>query len=69
MSFGGSIGLGHSHRPIPWAALKHNTHLNGYVTDITEDQLKDAPAFSENSWSDRTWETQTYNHFKVSPCW
>jgi hypothetical protein len=38
MSFGGSIGLGHSHRPIPWAALKHNTLLKGYVTDITEDQ-------------------------------
>jgi hypothetical protein len=40
-----------------------------YVTGITEDQLKDAPAFSDDSWSDRNWETQTYNHYKVSPYW
>ena len=50
MSFGGFIGLGHSHYPIPWAALKYDTKLNGYVTGITEKQLKDAPAFSDNSW-------------------
>jgi hypothetical protein len=69
MSFGGFIGLGHSHHPIPWAALKYNAQLNGYVTDITEDQLKDAPAFSDDSWSDRTWETPTYNRYKVGPYW
>jgi hypothetical protein len=69
MSFGGFIGLGHSHYPIPWGALKYNVQLNGYVTGITESQLKDAPAFSDDSWSDRNWETQTYNHYKVSPYW
>ena len=47
MSFGGFIGLGHSHYPIPWNALKYDTKLNGYVTGITEEQLKDAPAFSD----------------------
>ena len=25
MSFGGFLGLGHSHYPIPWAALKYDT--------------------------------------------
>jgi len=69
MSFGGFIGLGHSHYPIPWAALKYDTKLGGYVTGITEQQLKDAPAFSDDSWSNRNWETQTYAHYKVSPYW
>ena len=69
MSFGGFIGLGHSHYPIPWAALKYDTKLNGYVTGITEQQLKDAPAFSDNSWSDRNWETRTYKHYNVTPYW
>src|SRR5262245_42644299 len=69
MSFGGFIGLGHSHYPIPWAALKYETKLEGYVTGITEQQLKDAPAFSDDSWSDRNWETQTYQHYKVAPYW
>lgn len=69
MSFGGFIGLGHSHYPIPWAALKYDTKLNGYVTGITEQQLKDAPAFSDDSWSDRNWETRTYKHYNVTPYW
>jgi len=69
MSFGGFLGLGHSHYPIPWAALKYDTSLNGYVTGITEQQLKDAPAFSDDSWFDRNWEKQTYNHYNVAPYW
>ena len=48
MSFGGFLGLGHSHYPIPWAALKYDTGLGGYRTGITEQQLKDAPAFSDD---------------------
>ena len=69
MSFGGFIGLGHSHYPIPWGALKYDTKLNGYVTGITQQQLKDAPAFSDDSYSSRNWETQTYAHYNVAPYW
>ena len=43
MSFGGFLGLGHSHYPIPWSALKYDTNLGGYRTGITEAQLRDAP--------------------------
>ena len=43
MSFGGFLGLVHSHYPIPWSALKYDTALQGYRTGITESQLKDAP--------------------------
>ena len=53
MSFGGFLGLAHSHYPIPWSALKYDTALQGYRTGITESQLKDAPAFSDDSWMDR----------------
>ena len=49
MSFGGFLGLAHSHYPIPWSALKYDTALQGYRTGITESQLKDAPAFSDDS--------------------
>ena len=44
MSFGGFLGLGHSHYPIPWAVLKYDTALGGYRTGVTEQQLKDAPS-------------------------
>ena len=51
MSFGGFLGLGHSHYPLPWGALKYNTRLEGYETGVTEAQLKDAPAFSDDFWA------------------
>jgi hypothetical protein len=69
MSFGGFIGLGHSHYPLPWGALKYNTKLNGFETAVTEAQLKDAPAFSDDAWTDRNWETKTHTHYNVRPYW
>ena len=69
MSFGGFLVLGHSHYPIPWGALKYDTSLGGFVTGITERQLKDAPAFSDDAWTDRNWEKSTYQHYNVAPYW
>jgi sporulation protein YlmC with PRC-barrel domain len=57
MSFGGFLGLGHSHYPIPWGALSYDKSLGGFRTNITEQQLRDAPEFSDDSWQDRDWET------------
>ena len=54
MSFGGFVGLGHSHYPIPWGALTYDTSLNGFRTNITEQQLKDAPEFSDDAWQNKT---------------
>jgi hypothetical protein len=55
MSFGGFMGLGHNHYPIPWGALTYDKSLGGFRTNITEQQLKDAPEFSDDSWQDRDW--------------
>ena len=69
MSFGGFLGLAHSHYPIPWSALKYDTNLGGYRTGITQQQLTDAPAFSDDSWSDRDWETRTHQHYGARTYW
>ena len=70
MSFGGFLGLAHSHYPVPWAALKYDTALQGFRTGITEQQLQDAPEFSDdNAWADRNWETVTHRHYGVTPYW
>lgn len=65
MSFGGFLGLGHSHYPIPWAALTYDTSLSGFRTGITERQLRDAPEFSDDSWQDRDWSQRTHQHYGV----
>jgi sporulation protein YlmC with PRC-barrel domain len=69
ISFGGFLGLGHSHYPVPWAALKYDPTLGGYITGITEEKLKDAPAFSDDAWSDRSWEAQVHKHYNAPPYW
>jgi hypothetical protein len=69
MSFGGLVGLGHSHYPIPWDALTYDTSLGGFRTNITEQQLRDAPQFSDDSWQDRDWETRTHRHYGTPTYW
>ena len=69
ISFGGFMGLGHSHYPVPWGALKYDTSLGGFRTNITEQQLKDAPEFSDDTWGDRDWETRTHKHYAAPSYW
>ncbi|HEY5869521.1 MAG TPA: PRC-barrel domain-containing protein [Candidatus Tectomicrobia bacterium] len=51
LSFGGFLGLGNDYYPIPWDALKYDTSLGGYRTNITEQQLKSAPKYQGDSWN------------------
>jgi PRC-barrel domain len=52
LSFGGFLGIGDDHYPLPWQSLKYDTRLGGYVTGITEQQLKGAPKYSnDNAWN------------------
>lgn len=69
MSFGGFMGLGHKHYPIPWNALTYDKSLGGYLTNVTEAQLKDAPAFTDDSWQDRDWEVRTHRHYGAPEYW
>lgn len=55
LSFGGFLGMGHDHYPLPWNSLKYDTNLGGYITGITEAQLKGAPKYANDdawNWND-----------------
>jgi len=47
VTFGGLFGLGVHHHTIPWDKLAYDPELEGYRTDVTEEQLRGAPLFSE----------------------
>src|SRR5215213_3756353 len=36
MSFGGFLGIGHDHYPVPWSLLNYNTQLGGYEVNISD---------------------------------
>jgi hypothetical protein len=72
MSFGGLLGMGAEEHAIPWNKLTYEPNLGGYRTDITEEQLRGAPAFSRDSnfdWNDRTREQELHEHYGIRPYW
>jgi hypothetical protein len=46
LSFGGVLGIGDDHYPLPWNALKFDRSLGGYVTKISPTQLQSAPKYA-----------------------
>jgi PRC-barrel domain len=52
LGFGGFLGLGNDHYPLPWQSLKYDTALGGYRTGVTETQLRGAPKYrSDTDWN------------------
>ena len=69
IDFGGFFGAGKHHYPLPWVALKYDTELEGYKTDVTKDQVSKAPDFDPDSFEDRDWETRTHVNYEIRPYW
>ena len=70
LSFGGFLGIGDDHYPLPWESLKYDTNLGGYRTGITEKQLQGAPKYSSDndwSWDDRTRTRGVDDYYGVIP--
>ena len=71
LSFGGFLGLGQKHFPIPWAALRYNLQSESYQVEVTEEQLRAAPSHApgeEFDWGDRSDEI-IVRHFPVRGGW
>jgi sporulation protein YlmC with PRC-barrel domain len=72
MSFGGFLGMSSEKHTIPWSKLTYDTNLGGYRTDITEEQLRGAPAFSRDrdwGWNDRNREQELHDHYRAPYYW
>jgi hypothetical protein len=57
---------GHSETDL--GAISSHPERGGYVTNVTESQLKDAPEFSGDSRQDRDWKMRWHQHFHTTPC-
>ena len=71
VSFGGFLGMGEDYFPMPWTRLKYDTTLGGYLTGMTESQLKGAPKYNRSSdwdWSDRSRDRTVYDYYQT-PLW
>jgi sporulation protein YlmC with PRC-barrel domain len=69
LSFGGFLGLGKSNYVIPWTSLKWDPNLNGYVTGVTEEQLKMSPDLDPLSLRDRELEQRLHAAYGAPNYW
>lgn len=69
MGFGGFLGMGEAHHPVPWKKLSYDTSLGGFVTDITQEQLTGAPTWGDNWYDDRDYQRRNYDYYGVAPYW
>lgn len=49
LSFGGFLGIGHHHYPLPWSQLKYSTDKGGYVVNLDKDRLEGAPKYEPSA--------------------
>ena len=66
LAFGGFLGMGHDHYPVPWAQLSYDTNLGGYRTNITKAKLEGAPRYTNDSdwdWSDSARGRKVYDYY------
>jgi len=72
MSFGGFLGMGQDYVALPWHMLRYNENLDAYEMNITENQLRGAPAIAQG-WDSgivsRDWERKVHTYYGVDPYW
>lgn len=65
MSFGGLLGMGESYRPLPWAVLRYDEKLDGYVVGIDMDRIRNGPSYDAGAEPryDRLYYGTVYGHY------
>jgi sporulation protein YlmC with PRC-barrel domain len=71
LSFGGFMGIGDDHYPLPWSMLEYDTDLGGYRVNVTKDQLEGAPHYARGEDFDfnETRSRGIYDYYGVPPYW
>jgi hypothetical protein len=72
LRFGGFLGIGQKHAPIPWARLTYDPALGAYHLDLSNEELSRAPMMDDDQefdWGDRSREVEIHDYYRVPPYW
>jgi hypothetical protein len=73
LSFGGFLGMAKKHLPIPWTRLKYDVKKEAYHLDLTDDELRHAPACEVDKdffdWGDRRREILIHKYYNTPQYW
>ncbi|HKT14982.1 MAG TPA: PRC-barrel domain-containing protein [Allosphingosinicella sp.] len=72
LSFGGFLGIGENVHPVPWDVLDYDPGRDGYVVDLTREQLENAPSFRVDEADrpqERSRDELVYSYYGQLPWW
>jgi sporulation protein YlmC with PRC-barrel domain len=72
LSFGSFLGLGGNVYPVPWSMLDYDPDKDGYVVDLTRDQIENAPSMRLDEADrprERSEEEMVYAYYGQVPHW
>lgn len=69
LSFGGLLGIGARHRPVPWKLLRYDPERRAYVVPMSRDDLQHAPTIDESELSGWTDAQSRASIHGVPPYW
>jgi sporulation protein YlmC with PRC-barrel domain len=72
LSFGGFLGIGEHVHQIPWDMLDYDPGRDGYVVDLTREQLEAAPTFRVDEADrprERSQDELVYAYYGQLPWW
>jgi hypothetical protein len=65
------MGIGEDYYPIPWSMLRYDTNLDGYLVNLTKEQLNKAPKFTKSTdWNwNRGNDRRVYSYYHAANYW
>jgi sporulation protein YlmC with PRC-barrel domain len=72
VGFGGLLGIGEKYHPVPWSELDYAKDRDGYIVNLTKEQLQAAPnaTLDELTRDDgRAYRDLAFAHYKAKPYW
>jgi sporulation protein YlmC with PRC-barrel domain len=64
LSFGGFLGIGSKHYPLPWEMLHYDVDLGGYRVDLDRERLEGAPVYDDDTaWTDDSYGRRVREHW------
>ena len=70
LSFGGFMGIGVKHIPVPWKRMKYAAALDAYEINLSDEELSSAPSFEadkEFDWGYRDEVIANLNFYRTPP--
>jgi hypothetical protein len=68
LSFGGFMGIGSKHIPVPWGRMRYSVSLDAYEINVTDEELSRAPSYEADKdfdWGNR--DDEIINYYYRTP--